>query len=193
MKKTIVILGGIAGVLLILGVLGALLVGSVLAQEPTPPVTTDSSTTCPCGGTGAGFKGGGLMHEQVAKALGMTTEELVEARTAGQTLAEIAKEKGVDEQTVIDAMLAAPKDALALALKYERVTKEQAEWLEKAMETMAPLMLTNPFGPGQEGGQWGGFMHGRMGGMVRGRMMGGGCGGHWSSEQGLEQPSTPTE
>jgi hypothetical protein len=173
MKKTIVILGGVAGVLLILGLLGALWVGSVFAQEPTPPVT-DSSTAYPCGGTGDGFRGG-FMHEQVAKALGMTTEELVEARAAGQTLAEIAKEKGVDEQVVIDAMLAAPKDLLALALKYERVTEEQAEWLEKVMETMAPLMLTNPFSPGQGGSQWGGgMMRGRMmGGFMRGRMMGG--------------------
>ncbi|MBN1890046.1 MAG: hypothetical protein JW850_18765 [Thermoflexales bacterium] len=187
MKKTIAILGGVVGVLVVLSLLGALWVGSVFAQEPTPPVT--DSSTCPCGGAGGGLRGG-FMQEQVAKALGMTTEELVEARADGQTLAEIAKEKGVDEQSVIDAMLAAPKDALALALKYERVSQEQAAWVEKAMETMAPLMLTNPFGPGQAGGQWGGFMHGGMGGKIRGRMMGG---GRWGGGQDWQQPSAPTE
>jgi len=58
----------------------------------------------PAGGLRAGPKGGNL--SAAATALGATADEVRAALKAGQSLADLAKSKGVDPQKVIDALLA---------------------------------------------------------------------------------------
>ena len=53
---------------------------------------------------GRGFGGGGI--DAAATALGITTDELKTELEAGKTIADVATEKGVDVQTVIDAIVA---------------------------------------------------------------------------------------
>ena len=62
----------------------------------------------PHGGFGPMGHGRGMIGlDAVAKALNISVEELGTALRGGQTIAELAKEKGVELKTVTDAMVAA--------------------------------------------------------------------------------------
>lgn len=58
----------------------------------------------PMGGMGRGGRGGGV--DAAATALGITTEELKTELEAGKTIADVATDKGVDVQAVIDSIVA---------------------------------------------------------------------------------------
>lgn len=65
------------------------------------------------GGPGGEMGGrGGPGLDRAAEALGITADELHTALEGGQTIAEVAASKGVDVQTVIDAMVAGLKTHL---------------------------------------------------------------------------------
>lgn len=65
----------------------------------------------------------------VAGALGMTVEELQDAKAAGQSLAEILEAQGLDFATYRDALQQAYEDAVAQAVADGVVTQEQADQL----------------------------------------------------------------
>jgi hypothetical protein len=93
--------GGVAGA--ILGV-----PGTSGAQEPT---TTTATADAPDGhGPGFGFRARHEVRmdglEAAADALGMTVDDLRAELQDGKTIAAVADAKGVDVQTVIDAMVA---------------------------------------------------------------------------------------
>ena len=60
-------------------------------------------------------------------ALGITADELRTALEGGQTIAEVAAEKGVDVQTVIDAMVAEAKTHLDEEVAAGEHTQEEAD------------------------------------------------------------------
>lgn len=64
---------------------------------------------------------------QVAEVLGMTVEELRAGRRAGKTLAVMAREQGVDVQTVIDVLVADARARLAQAVTDDKLTQDQAD------------------------------------------------------------------
>jgi transposase len=143
MKKKLLIGAGVALIVLLLaGLAGAVL---VFAQEPTPPV--------PFGGRGGGrghgdfgprdfgWAGGGqwTMFDKAAEALGLTPEEFFAELHGGKSLAEIAEAKGVDVQTVYDAMNAARVEArdqaIQQAVEDGRLTQEQADQMLERLES----------------------------------------------------------
>jgi hypothetical protein len=135
------------GTLFTVGVLALFAVGSVYAQAPTPP--TPGTPQTPLGNAwGRVSNGAGVVSDAITKLLGMTTEEIYAERNAGKTLSDIAKEKGITDQRVIDVMLAGRQDVVNQAVADGRITQAQADWLLETMKTMAPLMLNNPLGPG---------------------------------------------
>ncbi len=70
-----------------------------------------------------------------AGALGMEPPELVQALKEGPTLADVADEREVDHQVVIDAILAGVEDALSQAVENGRISPEQAQQgLEKVTQ-----------------------------------------------------------
>jgi hypothetical protein len=141
MLKKVVALAGAAAVVAALGLYA---VGTVFAQDPTP--TPDAGP--PEGGAwGRMCRGAGVIGDAVAGLLGMAREEILTERSAGKTLSEIAKEKGITDQQVIDAMLAGQKEAIDQALADGRITQAQADWLLARAQAMAPFELSNPFGP----------------------------------------------
>jgi polyhydroxyalkanoate synthesis regulator phasin len=101
------VIGGAAG--------GALLFAPNLsgAQEATTSVAAEASATAPAGRPGLGVRGDTLAT--AAKALGMTEADLRTALQGGKTIAEVAKDKGVDVQKVIDALVADAKAKLQQA------------------------------------------------------------------------------
>ena len=84
----------------------------------------------PGGGHGHGRGGHGL--DAAATALGVTADELRTAIQGGQTIAEFAAEKGVDVQTVIDAMIADASTRINERVASGDMTQEEAD--EKLVE-----------------------------------------------------------
>jgi hypothetical protein len=118
------------------------------------------------GGRGGGMMGpGGCAGDQaaIAKALGMTTDELTAALKAGKTVEQLATEKGVDLDA---ARKTAMKEQLQQAVKDGKMTQAEADWMIQGMDQ--------------------GFMPG-------GRGMGhrGGFGGMWDKDA-RPNPSNPT-
>ena len=140
MKKTLVIVATVIGVI----VLGNVLLAS--AQGPGP--NADWMTQ---------------MHEAVwtavAKELGLTYDELVAATQSGKTIWQLADEKGVSIERLREVMLEAREAALADLVKQGVITQEQADW----MLSHSQGMMGNGFGPCDSGP---GMMNGR--GMMNG-------------------------
>jgi lambda repressor-like predicted transcriptional regulator len=62
-----------------------------------------------------------------ADALGMTCADLVKAQQGGSSIAQVAVDKGVDVQTVIDALAKAYSDALAADVSEGLITQAQSD------------------------------------------------------------------
>ncbi len=77
------------------------------------------------GGGGHGHRGQGL--EAAAEALGMESADLREQLRGGATMAEIAQEKGVDVQVVIDALVAEATAHLDEKVAAGDLTQEEAD------------------------------------------------------------------
>jgi uncharacterized protein (DUF433 family) len=109
---------------------------------------------------GPGFRKGphGPMfggHDAAASALGITTDELVDALHEGKTIAEVAKDKGVDVAKVIDAMVAAATEKIDEARENGRIDDERAAALKERVKGLVTDLVNeghrpdlHEFGPG---------------------------------------------
>jgi|GEM_PF-1593496 len=120
--------------------------------------------------------------DAITKLLGMSQEQIYTEHQAGKTLADIAKEKGITDQQLIDALTAGQQQVIEQAVKDGRLTQEQADWMLARRQAMAPFMLDNPFTPGQGRGGFGAGGHGPM---MRGGMRG------WAPQQAPVAPTAP--
>ena len=66
---------------------------------------------------GGGFVFGPSLLDDAAEAIGVDDDELLDALRDGETIAELARAKGVDPQDVIDAMVAAVRGRLDAAVE----------------------------------------------------------------------------
>lgn len=182
---------GIVG-LLVVSVLAVGMAGTVLAQDDAPtPVPKAFGFRGLGRGAGCGLCGEvGL--EAAAGVLGMDAEELSNQLWAGETLADLADEAGVDLQDVRDAVETAcdearetaMRDAIQQALDDDLITQEQADWLLEGLEL--GYMNGPGFGLGRGFGHGPGFGHGR--GFGRGLGFNGGT--RWSAPQAPAAPAT---
>lgn len=122
----------IAGLLLALVVVGVIGGANAYAQSP-------SSGLLHGGGPGGGGRGLGPEELQIAaKALNMTTDELITALRSGKTLEQIATDAGVDIQKVQDEIQAARttefRDRIQQAVTDGTITQEHADWLLEGLE-----------------------------------------------------------
>ncbi len=112
--------GGIGGALLgIPGVSGA-------QTDTTAPPAQQQQPAPPERGSGRGGCHGGPGLQAAATALNMSVEDLRTQVTGGKTIAAVAKEKGVDVQKVIDAMVADATQRIDQSVKDGKHTAEQA-------------------------------------------------------------------
>ncbi|MCP4540914.1 MAG: hypothetical protein GY832_27580 [Chloroflexi bacterium] len=179
------------GVLVVV-VLALVVAGAVFAQESFPP--TDG--VCPygetCGGYGYGMGGfgyHGTMPTILADALGMTSEELYEALSAGQTIAELAEAQGVSLDDLVDALIAPRVEQLEQAVADGYMAQEQAdEMIAQMTEHMAYRL--KDFGLGYGGqGSYGRGGCGMMGGSTYGGRQGDGMGGRWGNNSAAPRSS----
>ncbi|MFZ4517435.1 MAG: hypothetical protein ACOYOP_03545 [Microthrixaceae bacterium] len=105
------------------------------------------------GGPGGRGMRGGPGLDKAAEALGLTADQLRTELQSGKTLAQIAQEKGVDKQKVIDAMVAGLKAHLDEEVKSGEHTQAEAD--QKLIEGTQRItdMVNNGFkgGPGRGG------------------------------------------
>lgn len=83
---------------------------------------------------GAGFYGDGLLHDEmitiVAGKLGLTVDALNTRLAAGETIADIASEKGMTVNEFRQMMVDARSEAVDLAVKNGAITQAQADWMK---------------------------------------------------------------
>ena len=144
MKKLGIVLGAVMAV----GLIASLVVGGALAQGTTsqsPQATPQAQKQIRSGPPGRGPADG---MSDIATLLGMTSDQIWAERVQGKTLADLAKEKGVDTQKLVDALVASQKTRLDQAVTDNRVTQAQADkWLAWYAQSAA-LQLTEPYVPG---------------------------------------------
>lgn len=95
---------------------------------------------------------GGFHLETAAEALGVTVDELRQALRDGQSLADVAAARGVDAQSVIDALVAEAREKLADGVADGRITQEQADArLAEATEHITAMVNGELPPPGPRG------------------------------------------
>jgi hypothetical protein len=103
-------------------------------------------------------RGGGSLVGAAAEKLDMSVEDLFAELRDGKSIADVAGEKGVDPQEIIDTYLAELGETLKQAVEDGKLTQNQADWmLEQATET-APDQLNNTWEGRFPGGRWPGRM-----------------------------------
>ena len=106
------------------------------------------------GHSGPGFLGraGAADLNAAAEALGLTADELKAQLKEGKTIADIAADKGVDVQKVVDAQKAAIEKRVNEALEAGKLTQEQADKQLAAAEETARRIVDGGFPGGGERG-----------------------------------------
>lgn len=126
-----------------------------------------------------------------ADKLGMSLTDLLTELQDGKSIADVAKEKGVDAQTIADAYLAEYSKELNEAVEKGRITQKQADWMLETMKERVTAQLENTCGGFR------GFMHGGFRGGGRGVPFGGfgpmGFGGRgWMAPDNSGQSTSST-
>jgi urease gamma subunit len=104
-------------------------------------------------GPGFGFGRHGSL-DSVAEALGITTDELRADLRNGQSVADIAKAKKVDLDTIVDALVRDATEKLDQAVQDERLTQDQADKITADLKARITDFVNGdrPDGPGRLGG-----------------------------------------
>ena len=171
-------LGIVLGSAVVVGLVGLLVASAAFAQGSTPTATATPQAGAPQaklglqgrGAPGAGGPNGGM--DEIANLLNMTSDQIWAERVLGKTISDLAKEKGVSDQQLVDALVASQKTLIDQAVTDGRLTQAQADkWLEWYKQSAA-LQLTEPYAGGF-GGMPGGFGGMRGFGGMPGRGQGG--------------------
>lgn len=121
--------------------------------------TIDSKLTAGIqGGRHGGALGKGLDLTAAGTVLGLTADEVKEQLTAGKSLADLAKDKGIDAQKLIDAQAAAITSEVNQQVKDGKLTQAQADERLKDVAAIAEKVVNGKgFGRGKGHGFRGGM------------------------------------
>jgi polyhydroxyalkanoate synthesis regulator phasin len=113
------------------------------------------------GGFGRGMYGpGNNLVSVAADKMGMKLTDLLTELQNGKSIADVAKEKGVDTQMIVDAYMAQVKETLDKAVADGNITQKQADYQLEQIKTRVTDQLDNTwqeFDRGR-GGRRGGMM-----------------------------------
>lgn len=134
---------------------GLLLIGLTLTTFAGISFAADKSgTNNPTSGFIAGCRGffGGTAAE-LSKILGLNPNQIVEERRAGKSLADIAKDQGVSQNTVVNAIIEARKKILDERVKSGVITQDQENAiLERMKANITAGVQNSTICPGAAGG-----------------------------------------
>lgn len=142
-----------------------------------------SGTNNPASGFIAGCRGffGGAVND-LSKLLGLNPDQIAEKRKAGESLADIAKDRGVSEGKLVDTMVGARKKILDERVKAGIITQDQENAILDRMKANIGARVKDPaVGPGAGRGGCGCYGGGP-----------GACWGQGSGASGTPSPNTPT-
>ena len=126
-----------------------LLDNGTLNQSQLDAVVGALKDAAPLGGhRGGGFRGGADLSV-AATTIGISADDLRTALESGQSIADVAASKGVDVQSVIDAMVAAMNDRLAEAVSSGKLTQEKADELKADAATRIADVVNGVDKPGR--------------------------------------------
>lgn len=125
-----------------------------------------------------------LVWDSLAKALGLTTDELNAELSSGKTVSELASDKGLDRAALVAELESAHKAGLAQAVTDGVLTQSQADAMLNQMAGNYEWMLDN-MGAGAGFG-----MMGRRGGMMgsNGQFPPSGCHGNFAPSASQNKP-----
>ena len=177
-RKTRFVLG-----LVVVAALVLLIVPAVATADEDDPFY-DGAGWCHNGAYGGAALSDRTSLNKVANTLGLTSSKLTARLRAGDTVADIAAEKGVDLSKVVDAALSRHEDLLQRQVKYGDITQTRADNILELMRDELTTAFEEGYGFGGygTGGMMGGFGGYGAGGYGRGGMMSGyGMGGMMGS------------
>lgn len=96
---------------------------------------------------GHGHEGRRVALDVAADVLGTTQDALRSALRDGRSLADVAREKGVDEQALVDALVTAAQERLTRAVEAGRLTQEQADQRRAGLEQRVQDTVERPGRP----------------------------------------------
>jgi hypothetical protein len=136
--------------------LAGLVKDGTITQEQADKVATTLDSKLPERGFGGHGMRIGAGLDEVASIIGITPSELRTQLRSGKTLAEIAKSKGISQDTLVSKLLAAAKTRLAAEVKAGRLTQARADEITKNLSARITEMVTHSGPMGMRG-------HGRFG------------------------------
>jgi hypothetical protein len=92
----------------------------------------------------AGSYGAGAEHQAIADVLGMSSQELTEARAAGASVSELARDRNVELSTLAGAALGAHSAQLEAAVRVGRLSQVQADAMQVLMKARIEDQLEAP-------------------------------------------------
>lgn len=105
------------------------------------------------------IRGGDNLLSIAADELGMSLTDLLTALEDGQSIAEVAEDKGIDTQVIVDAYLGQIQENLDEAVAEGHMTQTQADYrLQQAEERVTDLLDKTGLGGLRDGGRHGGAM-----------------------------------
>jgi len=126
---------------------------SLLAFAVAAPAIAQGTAEVAAPGLAGGLcRGVGAVAQQVADLLGMSTDDVAQAREDGKSLSQLADEKGVAQDELIETMLAPRKAMLDQAVADGRLTQAEADAMLERMRSR----LTQKADGAQAGGGCGG-------------------------------------
>jgi uncharacterized membrane protein YgcG len=161
-----------------------LVIGGISTASAASTAATGTTSANPIVGVALGLglrlgktmrDSGGRLADVVAKLTGSDVADVQTAREAGTSFADIAKDKGVSAETVVDEALKARKELLDAKVADGSITQEQADAALANMETRLTDRVTST--DARTGGQGGGRRGGGGGNCGTGGGGAGGCGG----------------
>jgi hypothetical protein len=155
-RKFKIVIPVVAGVLALSTGIGTVAVKAASQNEVGQPSAAAYQTTSQddtleetdpwyCGGYGAmmGYGAGFPVTPRVADLLGTTVADLQAQLDSGKTLADIAGEKGISQDQLIQTITALYRDHLALMVKYGYLNQEAANGLTQQAQERAQTMITS--------------------------------------------------
>jgi hypothetical protein len=116
-------------------------------------------------GMGPMGRGDASLANVAAEKLGLSLEDLRAELQDGKSIADVAAEKGVNTQDIIDAYLAELETSLTEQVTEGKITQKQADWMLEQATERAPEQLDGTWeGPGPGGFPGGGRRPGGKGG-----------------------------